>query len=108
MDLQGLYLEREKNYDPLILPATVAIAIPEQPGERTSAKSKKVGRLTPIPPALRERGGGEGAAGTSKVQTNKRGQTQKSPIRKSWWGFSIKFPAATYSPTQLPMQYHRP
>lgn len=35
-------------------------------------------------------------------------RTQKSPTGFPWRGFSIKFPAATYSPTQLPMQYHRP
>ena len=39
---------------------------------------------------------------------NSKQRTAKSPTKFPWWGFSIKFPAATYSPTQLPVQYHRP
>lgn len=35
-------------------------------------------------------------------------ETQKSPIVLKNYGAFSNNPAATYSPTQLPVQYHRP
>ena len=32
----------------------------------------------------------------------------KMPHLLKRWGIRVKNPAATYSPTQLPVQYHRP
>ena len=46
---------------------------------------------------------------TASYAISKRGGIKaKSPAGKPRRGFSIKFPAATYSPTPLPVQYHRP
>ena len=64
------------------------------------------------PDVVKEKGVGSGAAAEGEIpptQPIDPPQKKEKPTRYTSVGFSALFiiPAATYSPTQLPTQYHR-